>query len=175
MNLIRLDFGTIMWIILGLALFGLANWVVQGFARFSERFVIDIVRAGSPGLAKGLLAVLIGFTATTYQKPRFIIWNQVHVRFVLLWGGFLLLAVVLLLLHVGRTVDSVGQTWLIAFSAYIGFRCLLYWMRPKTDVPSREQSAHSLIQHVNERSRPDYQQALIRRWDYLDELFAGSV
>lgn len=175
MNLIALSFGNIMLIILGLALLGLAGWVVQGFARFSERFIIDIARGGSPGLAKGLLAVLIGYTATTYQKSRFIIWNQVRARFVLLWGGFLALAVMLLLLQVGRTVESAGQAWLFALSAYIGFRSLLYWTRPNVDAPAREQSAHSLVQHVNERSGSNYQQTLIRHWDYLDELFATST
>ena len=172
-----LDFGSIVMIILGLALFGLANWVVQATARFSERFIIDMARAGSPGLAKGLLAILIGYTATTYRKSRFVIWNQVHVRFVLLWGSFLFLAVVLLLLRVGRTIDSAGQAWVILFSSYIGFRCLLYWIRPAPDSSPAEQSTPSLIQHVNERDRSGYQQArtLIRHWDYLDELFAGPV
>ena len=176
MNLIVLDFWTIVLIALGLFLIGIAGRIAKALARFSERLIIFVAQSGMPGMARALLAILIVYDERVYRRSRFEFRNQVGYRFSLLWGSFLGLAVLLWLLHVGNLVGSVGVTWLALFIIYIGFRSLLYWNRTTPSSQRAGEDGDSFNPHVKERSQDAFRQSptLIRRWDYLDELFAES-
>lgn len=175
MILMTLDFWGIVLLIFYGGLLVVAFRLTWWLATATERVIAFMTQSGLHRPAKLLLAVLIGYDEQTYQKSRFIFWNQAHVRFAILWGSFLLLAGMLLLLHQMHTIGSAGLAWMIAFIAYIGFRGLAYWARPKAPlIYTEEPSIKSLIQDVNEQSPPSKQSGrqLIRRYDYLDELFA---
>lgn len=175
MILMTLNFWSILALIfcggLLVVAFRLAWWLALG----TERVIAFMTQSGMHAPAKLLLAILIGYDEQTYHKSRFIFWNQAHVRFAILWGSFLLLAGLLVLLHQQHVVGPIGLTWLLAFALYVGFRCLVYWTRPKAPlIYTEEPSLKSLIQDVNERAPFPKRsgQQLIRRYDYLDELFA---
>ncbi len=169
MNLIALDFTTIALIVLALALLGISRRVVWALAHFSERLIISVVQHGMPGVARSWLAILVGYDEQVYQRSRFEFRNQVAYRFAVLWGCAFLLLPVLFVLKDRHIIDSISQAWLVCSIGYIGFRCLLYWNR--TVYPPRDQREN---QHVNEQTKTTSGQGpqLIRRWDYLDELFS---
>lgn len=177
MNLITLDFRTIALIVFGLFLIGVAGRIAQALGRFSERLIIFVAQSGMPGLARAALSILIGYDELVYRRSRFEFRNQVGYRFSLLWGSFLGLALLLLALHVGNLVSSVGTTWLALFIAYVGFRSLLYWNRTALSAHHSGEDGQSFSPLVKERYQAGFRQSptLIRRWDYLDELFAESV
>ncbi len=171
MNLFVLDF----WGYLTLAFF--ASVLLVGYrltwalARFSENFIISLVRTGMHGMAKTLLWTLIGYDHYIYRQSRFIIWNQIQTRFAILWGRTLLITALSLLL----------QSWYVAI-VLLSLIAITVWLirqvRAK-DVPIRysDQALTSLMHDVNERNRPvnRYVGPSIRQWDYLDELFAQGA
>lgn len=176
MNLITLDFGTIITIAVGLFLLGIAGRIAKGLARFSERLIIWLAQSGMPGVARAWLAILIGYDEYVYQRSRFEFRNQVGYRFSVFWGSYLALAVLLWVLHIDNRVDSISTAWIGLFITYIGFRSLLYWnQKPAPSPPQWQQDGQSFSPQVKERSRSDYRASptFIRHWDYLDELFSN--
>jgi len=171
MNLIVLDFATIALIFLGLVLIGIGKRVIWALANFSERLIILIAQTGMPGVARMWLSVLIGYDQRTYSKSRFEFRNQVGYRFAVLWGCVLLLVPVLFVFKDRHVIDSISQTWALLLIGSLGFRCLLLWNRAPDIHRERVEN-----QHVNEQTKPASWNSpqLIRRWDYLDELFGGS-
>ncbi|WP_461094442.1 hypothetical protein [Spirosoma gilvum] len=174
----KLDFWGILALVFCGGLLVVAFRLIWWLALGTERVIAFMTQFGLHTPAKLLLAILIGYDEQTYQKSRFIFWNQAHVRFAILWGCFLLLAGLLVLLQQSHVVGNVGLTWLLTFMVYVGLRCLVYWSRPKPPlIYTEEPSLKSLIKDVNERSpfpkRSGRQ--LIRRYDYLDELFAETA
>ena len=176
MNLIALDMWSLFLIFIGLAVLGLANRLVWALARGTERFIISIAQGGAFGLARSVLAVLVGYTEDTYRKSRFVRWNQVQYRLALLWGAFLLLAMILGVLHLDNRVDSVFTIWLVFAVAYVGFRSLVCWNRSPSSSAQTRRDGQSFNPQVKDRNWPHYRQSptLIRHWDYLDELFAHT-
>ena len=176
MNLLVLDFGTVVLLILLLVAISVAYRFVWWLAAVSERAVANLTRTGMSEAAKALLAVLINYDEQTYRKSRFVMWNQASVRFALLWGSFVLLAGVLGLLHLMHIVESVSFAWTLILATYIGLRYVVYLTSPKTHIANSEESGFGLDSsnhYVKERNpgsnRNGHQ--VIRRYDYLDELF----
>jgi hypothetical protein len=176
MNLIALDFGTVLLLILLLVAISVAYRFVWWLAAVSERAVANLTRTGMSEAAKALLAVLINYDEQTYRKSRFVVWNQATVRFALFWGAFVLLAAVLGLLYEAQVIESVGIAWTLILATYIGFRYVVYITSPKTHLANPEGSGFELDSsnfYVKERNpgsnRNGHQ--VIRRYDYLDELF----
>lgn len=169
MNLIALDFATIALLLIGLVLIGIGNRVSWALAHVSERLIIFVAQSGMPGLARAWLSILVGYDQHLYRKSRFEFRNQVAYRFAILWGCALFALVVLFVLKDKHVVSSISQTWIILTTCYLGFRCLLHWNRPRESTQGRVEN-----QHVKEQTKPASWQGpqLIRRWDYLDELFA---
>ncbi|WP_345244933.1 hypothetical protein [Nibrella saemangeumensis] len=173
MNLMTLDF----WGIAVLALF--ASLLFVGYrltlrlAAWSEGLIGSLVQMNLHGVARTLLQVLIAYDEHTYQQSRFIWWNQVRVRFALMWGGTLLLTGLILLLQIRSIV------WMPAAVAFIVYRLVVAWRNPtRPPIHTQDPALKELIQDVNEPAWPRRQQRaqpMIRRWDYLDELFAESV
>lgn len=159
MNLIVFSFWNIVVLIFGALLIIAAIRLVWWLAGLSVLLIHFLTHAGLHKTAKFVLATTVNYDRRTYCKNRMIYWNQVGIRFALLWGFFFGLLAILLLLKIGNKVDSIAQPLALAAIVYVGLRSLLYWFS----------------QDVNERSLQPHQPNLIRRWDYLDELFAEPV
>jgi len=86
MNLIALDFWTIVWAFLGLAVIGMLYRLVWMLARMSDNLIGFLAHIGLKGPAKFLLTILVDYDQGTFAKSRFTLWNQVPFRFALLWG-----------------------------------------------------------------------------------------
>ena len=159
MNLIVLSFWNIVVLAFGalliIGIFQMSWWL----AGVSVRLIHVLTHAGLHKVAKFVLATMVNYDRRTYCKNRLIYWNQVGIRFALLWGFVFFLTSILMILRIGNKVDSIGHPLLIIAVAYLGFRSLMYWFS----------------QDVNEQSLQPHQPNLIRRWDYLDELFAESA
>lgn len=175
MTLFELDFWSLVLLFAGLVVIGIGYRVVGALADFSERTIARMAQTGMSSMARALLALLIGYDAQTYQKSRFLIWNQVRTRFLLLWAGFGFLVATLMLLKVGRTVDSVGEPLFYLLGATLLIRLVVVATRPSKTTSTPH--INSLIHDVNEQSEfTQYRgRQVIRRWDYLDELFANPV
>lgn len=178
MILLKLDFLDIVLLVFYAGLLLVTVRFIWWLAGATERLIAFLTQTGLRGMAKFTLAILIGYDEQTYHKSRFIFWNRAGVRFAILWGSFLLLACLFVLLQQLRVVGSISIAWLLAFSSYIGFRCLVYYSRPRTPlIYTQDSSLKSLIQDVNEQSPLPKRSGppLIRRYDYLDELFAETT
>ena len=92
--------------------------------RYSEGLIISYAQMGMYQMARALLLALIGYDEYTYQKSRFVIWNQVHIRFAILWGITLSVAALLFLFQVPRIV------WIPAGLALVIYRLVNLWMNP---------------------------------------------
>ncbi|GAA4419388.1 hypothetical protein GCM10023187_53660 [Nibrella viscosa] len=173
MNLMTLDFWGIAVLALFASLLFIGYRLTLRLARWSEDLIGSLVQMNLHGLARTLLQVLIAYDEHTYQGSRFIWWNQVRVRFALLWGGTLLLTGLVLLLQIRSIV------WIPPALAFIAYRLVVAWQNPtRPPIHTQDPVLKDLIQDVNEPVRPGRQrrtQPIIRRWDYLDELFAESV
>ena len=168
MNLITLDFGNIMWLLFGLVILGLCYRIVWMLAKLSDIVIGLLTHFGLRGIAKALLTILVSYDQQTYVKSRFILLNQVPFRFAVLWAVTFGIVVLLFILKMGRSIDSVGQPLILIATVYVGYRCLRYWLAPRKD-----SSALSLFnQQVKEQYPRSY--SMVRWWDYLDELFAQS-
>jgi hypothetical protein len=172
MNLIALDFWTILLLAIGVGGMYILYLFIWRLAYSSEGMIILIARMGMPRFAKSLLATLIGYNEETYQRSRFVVWNQVHVRFFMLWSGVFFLTGLILVYQLRPIV------WIVVGFAYVTYRLLTLWFSPV--VPNRsaqDSSPKQFVPDVNEQVRPGRRpaQSLIRRWDYLDELFAASL
>lgn len=172
MYLFTLDF----WGILTLAFF--ASVLLVGYrltwwlARLSEGLIYTLARTGMHELARRLLVALIDYDEHTYQQSRFIVWNQVPVRFALLWGGSLLTTLLILFLRIP------DRAWMPVALIYIGYRLIKGWLTPaRPMIHTNDADLKQLIQDVNEPGRParSFAQPMIRRWDYLDALFAEGA
>ncbi len=166
MNLIALDFWTIVILALGLIGLGLAIRLIRFLAILSDAAMGILTQLGMRAVVKVMLAVLVGYDLRTYAKSRFTLWNQVPFRFSLLWGGFIIMTGLLSILKFGNKVDSVGNSLLLVLLVYLAIRCLLCWIDPY----SRQGAKNSSIQDVNEQYPRST--SLVRRWDYLDDLFS---
>jgi len=144
--------------------------------RTTERFVAWLVGAGMHGLAKSTLG-LVGYDHRTYAKSRFIVWNQVTVRFSLLWGGLIGWATVLFILREGRTIHSIAPFWILGIVLYLACRWYLSLKEEKADSQTDDilellESLNSV--HSREKGQSNYPHSRpvpVRQWDYLDELF----
>ena len=172
MNLIALDF----WSIVVYAFFASVLWVgyrlTWRLAYFCEGLIINLARTGMHGTARTLLVAFVGYDAQTYQQSRFIIWNQVHVRFFILWGATFLLASLVLLFQIRPVI------WMPVALIYNAYRIMVVWLNPpRPPIHTQDPALRQLIQDVNEplRSTRTPARPVIRRWDYLDELFAESA
>ena len=174
MNLIALDFWSIVAIGCILIALGFVVRLARFIAAFTEQTIKFMVRAGMAGPARMLLAVLIGYDGYTYQKSRFLLWHQVRFRLELFWGGCLLGLVVLFLLKGTNAIDSVGAGFVGLLAVYLVIRCFIYWLAPADRINSTNASLRSSIHDVKEQTTavPYRSHQLIRQWDYLDELFA---
>lgn len=179
MYLITFSFWNVVLILIGLALFGFAHRLTWALARYTERFVVFMAQTGLHQLAKTLLAILIGYDEQVYRKSRFMFRNQVTFRFAVLWGVTLFTIAFLFILREALIIQSVSQTAAVLATAVLSLRCILYWTSPRkrSRITTGDSALTSLIQDVNERTgrmnQPGRQ--IIRRWDYLDELFAEPV
>jgi hypothetical protein len=171
MLLITFDFWTL------IALGFIASVLFIGYrltwrlAYFSEELIVNLARTGLHGSARVLLRLLIGYSERTYQQSRFIVWNQVHVRFFVLWASTFILTGLVFLFRLESAF------WPVAL-IIISYRLVTLWMNPpRPPIHTQEPSLKQLIQDVNEPVRSSRKPAspMIRRWDYLDELFAESV
>lgn len=172
MYLITLDFWSIViYVFIAgtlLAIYQLALYL----GRYCEGLIISYAQMGMHQIARALLVALIGYDGHTYQQSRFIIWNQVHIRFAILWGITFLVAGLLLLFQIPRIV------WVPAVLALVIYRLVNLWMNPsRPPIHTQDPALKQLIQDVNEPRRAPQKRVgpMIRRWDYLDELFAESV
>jgi hypothetical protein len=168
MNLMALDFWGIVWAFLGLIAFGLAYRFVRLLARLSDGLIGFLTHLGLKETAKLLLIILVDYDQHTYSKSRFILWSQVPFRFALLWTAAIGTVGLLCILKMGRSIHSVGIPLVFIILAYLGYRCLKHWARPRRENPA----LNSFSQEVKEQPGRSY--SMIRRWDYLDELFAQS-
>jgi hypothetical protein len=172
MILIALDFWSIVVYAFVASVFFIGYRLTWRLAYLSEGLIISLARGGMPGLARGLLFALIGYNEQTYQQSRFIVWNQVHVRFFVLWGASFLLTGLIFLFQIRPVV------WVPLALGFVIYRLVRLWMNPpRPPIHTQDPALKQLIQDVNEPSRPTRYPArpMIRRWDYLDELFAESV
>lgn len=167
MNLISLDFLNIIILFFGIGLLLVSYRLLWFLAFLSERMIVFMAQTGMRRLARSLLVVLVGYNQHTYYKSRFILWNQVHVRFALLWGGVLLTAAALCYLYAAHRIDSVFTPLAILLTVFLGIRCLLFLTKPKSKPQAWHGQVNSLSQDVNEQ----VVRQVIRRWDYLDELY----
>ena len=165
MNLMALDFWSVVWAFLGLAALGIIHRLVWALARMSDNLIGFLAHMGLKGLAKFLLTILVDYDQKTYAKSRFSAWNQVPFRFAVLWGATLGLLGLLCILKVGRSIDSVGMPLALISIVCTGYRCVQYWNAPRRN----EVALNSFNQNFKEQPRPTY--SMIRQWDYLDELF----
>ncbi len=142
-------------------------------ARTSEGLIAGMTRTGMHQLARTLLVAMVDYDAATYQQSRFIVWNQVQVRFALLWGCSILIALLIFFL---RIRDVVWMPWALV---YVTYRLLTLWPNPpRPPIYTGDTALKSLIHDVNERKRQQGRVStphLIRQWDYLDQLFAGTT
>ena len=169
MNSITLSFGNVVLIALGILLLLFSYRLMWFLGGLTERLIVFLTQIGFRGMAKGLLAILIGYDQRTYWKSRIILWNQVGVRFAILWGAALTIAFILFVLKMGNSISSISIVWLSIASAYLSIRAILYWI-----TPNRSEGPTSFVQDVKERMNPNgwSPRQFVRRWDYLDELFA---
>jgi hypothetical protein len=141
-------------------------------AYLSESLIIGLARTGLHGWARRLLRVLIGYNRRTYAASRFIIWNQVPVRFFMLWCSLLAWTGFVLLARLPWLV------WAIPVGLYIGYRVGTAWLaRTTPPIDTQAPELRELIQQVNERQTiPPIRRhgPPIRQWDYLDELFDSA-
>lgn len=149
------SFTTKAWIVLLVALLALVLFVrlMWWLGRASENGVAMLVRLGMHGMAKDTLSLLIGYTDQTYNRSRYVLWNQVAPRFALLWSG-LVVAVLL-----------AGSSHWGAFSLYVTVLFTVFLLRRL----GRQQAVN---QYVKEHSGQQNGVAYIRPWNYLDELYA---
>jgi len=172
MILIALDFWSIVvYAFLASVLF-IGYRLTWRLAYCSEGLIVNLARAGLYSLARGLLFALVGYTEQTYQQSRFVIWNQVHIRFFILWGASFLLTGVVFLFRIQAVV------WLPVALCFIVYRLVTLWMNPpRPPIHTKDPALKQLIQDVNEPLRSTRRSArpMIRQWDYLDELFAESA
>lgn len=172
MILIALDFWSIVvYAFLASVLF-IGYRLTWRLAHISEGLIISLARGGLHGMARGLLFALIGYNEQTYQQSRFIIWNQVHVRFFVLWGTSFLLTGLIFLFQIKLLV------WAPVALGFIAYRLVMLWRNPpRPPILTQDPALKQLIQDVNEPSRSARKptRPMIRRWEYLDELFAESV
>ncbi len=172
MNLIALDFWSIVVYAFMASVLFIGYRLTGRLAYFSEGLIISLARGGLHGMARGLLFALVGYNEQTYQQSRFIVWNQVHVRFFVLWGSTFLLTGLVFLFQIQPVL------WVPLALGFIVYRLVTLWMNPpRPPIHTQDPALKQLIQDVNEPSRSTRKPArpMIRRWDYLDELFAESV
>lgn len=173
-----LDFWDVLLLGAGLVLVAVIYRLIWWMATGTETVLSFLTQAGLHQMARLLLAILIGYDAQTYHKSRFILWNRASVRFAILWGGFVIIGCLLGLLHLGRFIESMPLAWFLLLGSYLGLRCLIYWIKPRRPTISTvEPSLQSLIRDVNEQMPFTKQtgRSIIRRYDYLDELFSEPV
>jgi|GEM_PF-4567409 len=172
MYLIALDFWSlVVYLFIAGALY-VACHVVLALGRYTERLVASFAQMGMNQVARALLVFLIGYDERTYQQSRFVLWNQVDVRFTMLWAVALLTATLIVLLRVP------GIVWMPALLALLVYRTVTLWANPaRPQITTRDPALKQLIQDVNEPMRTPRKSVgpIIRRWDYLDELFAESA
>lgn len=174
MNLVALDFWSIVTIGCFLIAFGFAVRCARFIAAFTEQTIASMVRINMAGPAKMLLAVLVGYDGYTYQKSRFLLWHQVRFRLELFWGGCILGLIVLFLFKGTKAIDSVSTGFIALLAVYFVVRCLIYWLAPADRINPTSASLRSSIHDVKEQTTTGQNRShhLIRQWDYLDELFA---
>lgn len=164
MYLFAFTFWNCALLFMGLVLLGAVVKVVEFLAGLSERLIVLFTQSGLHGVARTILALAVGYDQRTYSRSRFLLRNQVHVRFKMLWGTFLLIALFLVLLQQAHIIDSIVTVLLIVASTVIVIRLASYYSasRPANqDVKERDELMNRPNQHY------------IRQWDYLDELFAA--
>lgn len=168
MNLIALDFWNIVWLLFGLVMLGLCYRLVWILAKLSDSVIGLLTHFGFKGIAKALLTILVSYDQHTYHRSRFMLSNQVPFRFAVLWASTFVILVLLFILKMGRSINSVGEPLILIAVGYVGYRCLRYWAAPRRN----DSTMNSFIQEVKEQYPRSY--SMVRRWDYLDELFAQS-
>lgn len=174
MYLLTLDFWTIAALGLITALLVVAYRFTWWLAHFSEGMIISLARMGLHGLARTLLVLLIGYDEQIYHRSRFVVWNQVHVRFFVLWALSFSLAGLTFLFEIRPLA------WGIVLGGLLIYRVSIVLLNPaKPLIYTQDPALKQLIQDVNEPRRPALVrrpvQPMIRRWDYLDELFAETA
>lgn len=174
MYLLTLDFWTIAALGLITALLVVAYRFTWWLAHFSEGVIVNLARVGLHGLARTTLVMFIGYDEQIYHRSRFIVWNQVHVRFFVLWALSFTLTGLILLFEIRPIV------WGTVLAGLLVYRVVMLLLNPpKPLIQTQDPALKQLIQDVNEPRRPASvprpAQPIIRRWDYLDELFAEVV
>jgi hypothetical protein len=71
MNLIALDFWTLLWIFLGLAIIGATHRLVWALGIMSDNAIGFLAHLGLKSVAKFLLIILVDYDQQTYAKSRF--------------------------------------------------------------------------------------------------------
>ncbi|GAB2547075.1 hypothetical protein [Spirosoma aerophilum] len=171
MNLIALNFWNVVVLLSGglllIGIYRLALWM----AEMSLNAVSTLTYSGLRGVARFMLTIFIGYSWRTYQSNRMLYWNRVGFRFAMFWAGALLLALVLVILKLGNTIDSIGTIWIITMSIYLGFRALMYLTASPRQLGY---ASGTFVPNVNEQLGNNRwaSHQIIRQWDFLDELFA---
>lgn len=172
MYLIALDFWSLVVYFFMAGVLLITFRAVLTLGRYTERLVANFAQMGMTQVARALLVFLIGYDERTYLKSRFVLWNQVSVRFTMLWTVALLTATLTVWLEVP------GIVWIPALLALFIYRSVTLWTTPaRPRITTRDPALKQLIQDVNEPTwtPPKSVGSIIRRWDYLDELFAESA
>ncbi len=146
--------------------------LIWRLAYFSESLVVSLTRAGLQRWARAVLRFLIGYDQYTYERSRYVVWNQVPVRFFILWSsGFGLTGI-------GLLFRLPPYAWWLAILGGIAYRLFCLWATPiLPPIQTTEPTLKELIQQVNEpvREQPPIARPQIRPWSYLDELFARPI
>lgn len=164
MYLISLTFWNCVLVLFALASLGAVVKIATFLATLSERVIALFTQSGMHQLARTLLALSVGYDQRTYGQSRFLLRNQVHVRFRMLWGSLLALTAFLGLLRAAHVINSVILSLLVISVALIALRMSSYFTASR-------QSIHQVKEQSAFAGRPN--QHFIRQWDYLDELFAA--
>jgi len=164
MYLFAFTFWNCVMLFIGLMLIGAGVKLAEFMANLSERLIVLFTQTGLHGLARTILALAVGYDQHTYEQSRFLLRNQVHVRFKMLWGIVLAVILFVVLLRQVHLITSISTALLIAGGVVVLWRLASYYS-----------ASRPTNQHVKELempvSRPN--QHYIRQWDYLDELFAA--
>lgn len=164
MCLIAFTFWNCVLLFVGIVLLGAVAKVVEFMAKVSERLIVLFTQSGLHGVARTILALTVGYDQRTYGQSRFLLRNQVHVRFKMLWGGVLSIAVFLVLLQQAHLIDSIVTGLLVVTGIVVVTRLASYYSASR---PTNQ----DVKEHEVPMSRPN--KHYIRQWDYLDELFAA--
>lgn len=174
MYLLALDFWTVAALGLIATLLVVAYRFTWWLAHFSEGLIVSLARMGLHRVARTLLVMLIGYDEQIYHRSRFIVWNQVHVRFFVLWAASFSLTGLTLLFEIRPVI------WGVVLVSLLTYRVIMVLLNPaKPPIHTQDPALKQLIQDVNEPRRsapvPRPAQPMIRRWDYLDELFSETA